>query len=91
MVFKPQQFHDEHPVITDEFPAEATLEQLVAEALATSDGLDASELTVVSQGGEILLGGYIGSRAEIDRAIEIVLAVNGVEKVTVQTRSPGQP
>jgi osmotically-inducible protein OsmY len=91
MVFKPQQFHDEHPVITDEFPGEATLEEKVAEALAISDGLDATELTVVSESGEIYLGGYIGSRAEIDRAVEIALAVPGVEKVTVQMTSPGQP
>jgi osmotically-inducible protein OsmY len=91
MVFKPQQFHDEHPAITDDFPAEARLEQKVAEALAVSDGLDATELTVVSDGGEIFLGGYIGSRAEIDRAVEIALAVPGVEKVTVKMTSPGQP
>ena len=91
MVFKPQQFHEENPVIAEEFPAEATLEQRVADALAISDGLDATELTVVAEGGDILLGGYISSRAEIDRAVEIALAVAGVEKVTVQMQAPGRP
>jgi osmotically-inducible protein OsmY len=91
MVFKPQQFHEEDPVITDEFPAEAALEQRVAEAIAISGGLDATGLTVVAKGSEILLGGRIGSRREIDRAVEVALAVPGVEKVTVQMQSPGEP
>lgn len=91
MVFKPQQFHEENSVISEEFPAQATLEQRVADALAISDGLDATELTVVANGGDILVGGYIGSRAEIDRAVEIALAVPGVEKVTVQMQAPGMP
>jgi osmotically-inducible protein OsmY len=91
MVFKPQQFHEENPVIADEFPAEATFEQRVADALATSDGLDATELTVIANGKDIILGGHIGSRHELDRAVEIALAVPGVEKVTVQMHAPGEP
>jgi osmotically-inducible protein OsmY len=91
MVFKPQQFHEENPLIAEEFPAEATLEQRVAEALAVSEGLDATELTVVVQGKEIFLGGHIGSRVELDRAVEVALSVPGVEKVTVQMQAPGAP
>jgi osmotically-inducible protein OsmY len=91
MVFKPQQFHEENPVIREEYPAEATLEQRVADALAISDGLDATELAVVAKGNDIFLGGHIGSRPEIDRAVEIVLAVPGVEKVTVQMQAPDEP
>ncbi|TPP09805.1 BON domain-containing protein [Rhizobium glycinendophyticum] len=91
MVFKPQQFHEADPVITEEFPAAAALEQRVAEAIAISHGLDATELTVVAKGGEIVLGGRIGSRREIDRAVEVALAVSGVDKVTVQMQSPGEP
>nr|MDH4441462.1 BON domain-containing protein [Rhizobium sp.] len=89
MIFKPQQFHGDDPATTHDVPAEATLEQRVADALAVSEGLDATELTVVAQGAEVFLGGYIGSRAEIDRAVEIALATDGVDKVTVQMQSPG--
>ncbi|PYB77556.1 MULTISPECIES: BON domain-containing protein [Rhizobium] len=91
MVFKPQQFHDENSAMADAFPVEASLEQQVAEALAISEGLDATELTVVATGGEIFLGGWIGSRDELDRAVEIALAVPGVQTVTVQMQSPGLP
>jgi osmotically-inducible protein OsmY len=91
MVFKPQQLHEENPVIAEEFPVEAALEQRVAEALAISDGLDATELTVVAKGTEIFLGGHIGSRGEIDRAVEVALAVPGVGKVTVQMQAPSTP
>lgn len=91
MVFKPQQFHDERPVVANEFPAEASLEERVASALAVSDGLDATGLTVVAAGGEIFLGGQIASRRELDRAVEVCLAVAGVEKVTIRTQAPGTP
>ena len=91
MVFKPQQFHDEKPEVADEFPIKATLEQRVADALAVAHGLDATELTVVAEGGEIFLAGHIGTRAELDRAVDVALAVPGVEKVTVKMQSPGAP
>lgn len=82
MVFKPQRFHDEKPVVELEHGNEEPLETAVARQLAISQGMDASRLTVTASGSTIFLSGTMTDEAEIDRAIEIVLAVPGVEKVT---------
>lgn len=87
MVFKPQRFHDDIPVAEIDHPSEANLEIKVAKALAITQGLDASELTVVSRGQEIVLAGHVASRSEIDRAVDVILSVPGVSKVTVQVAS----
>jgi osmotically-inducible protein OsmY len=91
MIFKPQTFHGERPVVTDESPVDASLEQRVADALATSDGIGAEMLKVVASGSEIFLFGNVGSRGEMDRAVEVALAVTGVEKVTVRMQSDEAP
>ncbi|WP_159946474.1 BON domain-containing protein [Rhizobium sp. 18065] len=91
MVFKPQRFHDDKPVTETENPSAARLEIAAARALAVSQGLDASELTVVARGTEIVLGGRITSRREIDRAVDIIMSVPGVEKVTVTVASDEAP
>jgi osmotically-inducible protein OsmY len=82
MVFKPQRFHDEKPVVELEHQNEEPLETAVAGQLAISQGMDASRLTVTASGSTIFLSGTMTDEAEIDRALEIVLAVPGVEKVT---------
>jgi osmotically-inducible protein OsmY len=84
MIFKPQRVHGEPPAMTEEHPAEARLEQRVAGALAVSDGVGTEGLRVVADGGEIFLFGSIASRADLDRAVEVVLAVPGVQKVTTR-------
>jgi len=91
MVFKPQRFHDDEPVAEIDHPSEASLEIAAAKAIAISQGLDASELTVIARGQEIVLGGRITSRSEIDRAVEIILSVPGVSKVTVNVASDETP
>lgn len=91
MVFKPQRFHDEKSAAETENPSAARLEIAAAKALAVSQGLDASELTVVAREQEIILGGRITSRHEIDRAVDIILSVPGVEKVTVAIASAEAP
>lgn len=91
MIFKPQTFHGEKPVVADESPVDASLEQRVADALATSEGIGAEMLGVVASGSEIFLIGTVGSRGEVDRAVEVVLAVPGVEKVTVRMQSDEAP
>lgn len=82
MVFKPQRFHDEKPVVELEHQNEEPLETAVARQLAISQGMDASRLTVTASGSTIFLSGTMTDEAEIDRALEIVLAVPGVEKIT---------
>lgn len=91
MIFKPQLFHGEAPEVTEEFPTDAQLEQQVADALATSDGTGAEGLRVVAAGKEIFLFGTVATRDEMDRAVEVALAVPGVEKVTVRMESGEAP
>ncbi|EHS50801.1 transport-associated protein [Rhizobium sp. PDO1-076] len=91
MVFKPQRFHDAKSAAETANPSAARLEVAAAKALASSQGLDASELTVVAKGQEIVLGGRITSRLEIDRAVDIIMSVPGVEKVTVTIASDEAP
>ncbi len=91
MVFKPRTFHGELPVVADEAPATASLETRVAEALGADDSFAAEGLKVVASGGEIFLFGDLGTRGEIDRAIEAVMAVPGVEKVTVRMHTEEAP
>lgn len=82
MVFKPQRFHDEKPIVELEHHNEEPLETAVARQLAVTQGIDASRLTVTASGATIFLSGTMMDEAEIDRTIEIVLAVPGVEKIT---------
>ena len=82
MVFKPQRFHDEKPVVELEHDNQEPLETAVAHQLAISQGIDASRISVTASGTTIFLSGSLLDEAEIDRAIEIVLAVPGVEKIT---------
>jgi osmotically-inducible protein OsmY len=77
--------------VTEEFPTDAQLEQRVADALATSDGTGAEGLRVVAAGKEIFLFGTVATRDEMDRAVEVALAVPGVEKVTVRMESGEAP
>lgn len=91
MVFKPRTFHGEPPVMPEEAPAAASLETRVAEALGANESFGAEGLKVVASGGEIFLFGDLGTRGEIDRAIEAVMAVPGVEKVTVRIHTEEAP
>lgn len=91
MVFKPRRFHGEPPVVPDGAPATASLETRVAEALGANDSFGTEGLKVVASGGEIFLFGDLGTRGEIDRAIEAVMAVPGVEKVTVRMHTGETP
>lgn len=90
MIFKPQRFHGDAPAVAQEFPAESQLEQRVAEALAACDGTGAEGLRLVATKGEIFLFGA-ATRDEMDRAVEVALAVPGVDKVTVRIESSGTP
>ncbi len=82
MVFKPQRFHAEKPVVELENPNEEPLETAVARQLAVSQDIDATRVSVTASGATIFLSGAMTDEAEIDRALEIVLAVPGVEKIT---------
>lgn len=82
MVFKPQRFHDEKPVVEIENRSEEPLETEVAHQLAVARDIDATRVSVTASGATIFLSGTMTDEAEIDRALEIVLAVPGVEKIT---------
>lgn len=91
MVFKERTFYGETPdderIATPVSPA-AVLEARVADCLAALPDIDASEVTVVADGGRIVLGGFMGSTEEIERAMAAALTVAGVEAVSsmVSTR-----
>ena len=40
------------------------------------------DVAVVTSKGEVLLSGFINNRAQMDRAVEIASAVEGVQRVT---------
>lgn len=86
MEFKPPTFHGEPPVIELENPPREQLERHVAELLAVSDGVDASEITVTEVDGDIVLTGMVGSPAEIERAVEVARAVPGVGTIVLKLR-----
>lgn len=81
MVFKHQQFYDAPPEIEIEFPPSATLEAAVSDALASSGGIDASDVTVTANGSTITLAGAVQRQEEVARAEEVVRGVNGVTEV----------
>ena len=89
MVFKPPMFYDKEPTIEVENPPVAELETRVADALATSFGVDASDVTVVAEGSDIVLSGSVLDEAEIARATEVAQAVPGVSAVRNLIRSGG--
>lgn len=81
MVFKHQQFYEAPPEIELDFPARATLESAVSDALASSGGIDASDVTVTADGSTIMLLGSVHRQEEIARAEEIARSVAGVTDV----------
>lgn len=87
MVFKHQHFHEKLPETEVEFPARATLEGAVSDALASAGGVDASEVSVIAHGSEITLTGTVQLQKEIGRAGEVALNVAGVTGVRNDIRS----
>ena len=81
MVFKHQTFHQEPPVVEQEFPVAATLETAVSDALATAGGIDATAIDVVADGSTIVLSGSVMFESERNRAEEIAFDIDGVAQV----------
>ncbi|HCL65159.1 MAG TPA: transporter [Rhizobium sp.] len=86
MVFKPQRFHGEEPVIEAEYPNHESLETAVARCLSSADGVDTSDMSVTVARCEVFLSGNVMWAEEVDRAVDVALSVPGVEKVTVNLR-----
>jgi osmotically-inducible protein OsmY len=84
MVLKAATFHGEEPEVETEHYTRASLEAAVANALATSGGLDAWDVKVRSVGEEIVLDGSVATAAEIERATEVAQSVDGVGSVRNQ-------
>ncbi|CAN7378138.1 BON domain-containing protein [Rhizobium sp. LjRoot98] len=80
MVFKERTFFGKTP---EEFfeGDQADLETRVANCLATVDGLDASDVVVVSKGNTIVLSGAVASIEEAERAEEAARTVEGVAEI----------
>lgn len=89
MVFKHQQFYEAPPEIEVEFPARATLESAVSDALASSGGIDASDVTVTANGSTITLAGAVLRLEEVTRAEEVARGVEGVTKVRNEIAATG--
>ena len=80
MVFKERTFYGKTPEELIEGD-EADLETRVANCLATVDGLDASEISVVSKGNTIVLSGSVATIEEAERAEEAANTVEGVDDI----------
>ncbi|MCV9960599.1 BON domain-containing protein [Pararhizobium sp. BT-229] len=80
MVFKERMFYGQTP--EEFFPQDqADLETRVANCLATVDGLDASDVSVVSKGNTIILSGTVPTIEEVERAEEAAGTVEGVAEI----------
>ena len=84
MVFKEATFHGQRPEIEAEFVNHATLEIAAADALAADGAIDASDVQVTAEEGDIVLTGTVGTVGEIERATAIVQKVQGVHAVRNQ-------
>jgi len=87
MIFKHQHFHETPAEVEAEFPPQAKLESAVSDALASSGGIDASDVTVTAHGSEVTLGGVVQVPEEIGRAEEVARSVPGVATVRNDIRS----
>jgi osmotically-inducible protein OsmY len=81
MVSKPGTFFGHEPEVEVDDRTKAALEAAVAEALATSGGVDASDVHVTAQGSAIVLSGLVATRGELERATVVAQAVSGVGSV----------
>ncbi|WEZ83311.1 BON domain-containing protein [Rhizobium sp. 32-5/1] len=80
MVFKERTFYGEAPeTVLPQSPAD--LETRVADCLATVEGLDASDVSVVAENGTIVLSGTVMSLEEVSRAEDAARSVDGVNAV----------
>jgi hyperosmotically inducible protein len=53
----------------------------VKSALFSDPGVKSFDIAVVTRKGEVQLSGYVDNRAQIDRVIEVVRGVEGVQSV----------
>ncbi|MGW9229569.1 BON domain-containing protein [Pseudorhizobium sp. NPDC055634] len=89
MVFKHPTFHDQPPVVEEEFPPAAVLESAVSDELAAAGGIDATDVFVIAEGSTITLTGSVLSAQEVARAEEIARSVKGVTEVRNEIRAEG--
>jgi hyperosmotically inducible protein len=53
----------------------------VKSALLADPGVKSSDIAVVTRKGEVQLSGYVDSQVQINRAIDVTRAVEGVQRV----------
>lgn len=79
MVFKEPTFYGETPAIAEDH--NQPLETAVADALAVAGGLDGSQITVTVAKGSIVLGGFVATVREAERAVEVATGVAGTTAI----------
>jgi hyperosmotically inducible periplasmic protein len=57
----------------------------VKTALLADTDIKGSDINVETHQGEVLLSGFVGSKTQVDKAVKIASAVQGVKKVTDKT------
>ena len=77
---------DDEPAAPDDEMGrmDAEIERAVTEALEGASGVDAAEIGVHVDDGEVFLSGAVGSEQERERVLEIVQAVEGVRGVNAK-------
>lgn len=66
---------------TGEYIDDSVITGRVKTAIIKDDSLNAAEVNVETFKGEVQLSGFIGSKEEMDRAVELARSVKGVESV----------
>lgn len=67
---------------TGEYIDDATITTKVKAQIFNDDDVSASEVNVETFKGVVQLSGFVSSRADMDRAVEIARNVSGVKSVT---------
>lgn len=66
---------------TGEYIDDSVITGRVKAAIIKDDSLNAAEVNVETFKGEVQLSGFIGSKEEMDKAVEVARSVKGVESV----------
>jgi len=57
----------------------------VKTALLASADIKGTDISVETKQGEVLLSGFVNDKAQVDKAVQVASAVEGVKKVTDKT------
>lgn len=66
---------------TGEYIDDSVITGRVKSAIIKDDSLNAAEVNVETFKGQVQLSGFVGSKEEMDKAVELARSVKGVESV----------